>query len=84
LRLKQDTPVEVTWRDTESDPGWHPKEVLDAVEPPVCKTIGYYHCCRRVRGKVKWIVVKSSIDQKNQHGDYTVIPYGSIEKITRV
>lgn len=84
MKVKRDTLVEVTWRDTESDPGWHSQAELDVVEPPVCKTVGYYHGCKRVRGKVKWVVVKSSIDQKSQHGDYTVIPYGSIERMIRV
>lgn len=81
-KLKPGTVVEVTWWDTESDPSWRDVAAIDKIEPPLCRTVGYYHGCRREKGKVKWIILNHSVH--NSQADYTIIPYGCVKKIERI
>jgi len=82
MKLKPGTIVEVQWYDTESDPSWRHKEEIDKIEPPVCKTVGYYHGCRRERHKVMWIILNHSVH--NGQADYMIIPFGCVKRIQKI
>lgn len=83
MKLKPNELVEITWQDSETRPGWTVPADLDRVEPPTVRTSGYYHGCKRVKGKVKWVIVKHSIAEDGE-ADYTVIPFGCVVSMRRI
>jgi hypothetical protein len=81
--LPRHTIVEITWLDAESNPNWTSPDDIDQVEPPVVKTVGYYHGCKRKGDKVLWIILSHSRAGDRQ-ADYTVIPFGAVIKMEKI
>jgi len=66
--------VEVFWRDIVSDAEWHNAEVVEAVKPAMCRSMGYLR--RLDKDNVLLSHTLSGGD-----GDYTTIPRGCVVDI---
>ena len=69
--------VEIVWRDTVSDSSWQDDGEIEAAHPVICQTVGYL--VRETPG-----CVTLSHTRCDDSGDYTTIPCGCIDRITRL
>lgn len=83
-KLERGELVEIFWFDTESVPTWTNISELKNLRPPLCTTVGYYQECHKENKKIQWIIVAHNMHDGGQQCDYTVIPYGCIQRIEKI
>jgi hypothetical protein len=83
-KLTKGTIIEIYWFDALSEGGWQAIKDFDKLYPPLCKTIGYFQYCKKEKGKPLWMVVSHSLNDSANEADYTIIPYGMIQRIERI
>lgn len=83
-KLEPGALIEVYWWDILSVASWTGKDDIDKARPPLCRTCGYYYGCHKEGGKPLWIVVNHTVDDAAGEADYTLIPYGTIQRIERL
>jgi hypothetical protein len=82
-KIARDTLVEINWLDTCSVRDWTSPEGMDRATPIMAKTVGYYHGCKRIGGKVRWITIKHNLCSDG-NADFTVIPFGCVVKMEKI
>jgi hypothetical protein len=83
-KLIPGTIVEIYWWDIESSTKWSSKDEIDKLFPPSCRTVGYYYGCRKEKGRVKWIIINHSKHDATQEADYTLIPWGCVQRMEKI
>jgi hypothetical protein len=83
LKLKPNELVEIQWLDTTTTAEWTTPLEIDKATPVFAKTIGYYHGCKRIGKKVRWVTLKHNLCSDG-NADFTVIPFGCIVKMERI
>jgi hypothetical protein len=76
--------IEVFWWDVQTNPGWTGIDSFKDIMPPLCKTVGYYQECKKENGKIQWIIVSHNVHDADQQADYTVIPFGMIQRMVKI
>jgi hypothetical protein len=82
-KIPKDTICEISWLDTSTTADWTSPEDIDKATPVIVKTVGYYHGCKRIGGKVRWITLKHNLCSDG-NADFTTIVFGSIIKMERI
>ena len=83
MKVKRDTLVEVNWLDTATVAEWTDPADIDKATPVSVKSIGYYHGCKRIGKKVRWITIKHNLTSDGA-ADFTCIPYGCVTSMEKI
>ena len=82
-KIAKDTLVEIQWLDTSTTAEWTSPEDMDKATPVVVKSVGYYHGCKRIGKKVRWVTIKHNLCSDG-NADFTVIPFGCVVKMEKI
>ena len=82
-KLQRDELIEISWLDTSTTAEWTSPEEIDKATPVVVKSVGYYHGCKRIGKKVRWVTLKHNLCSGGE-ADFTVIVSGSIIKMEKI
>lgn len=83
-KLERGTAIRAYWWDTQTIPKWTNRDDLKNIQPPLCRTTGEYEECHKEKGKIKWIIISHNIHDSDQQCDFTIIPYGCIQRIEKI
>lgn len=78
MKLRRNDKIEIIWIDTYQVSAWMPVEKAEMMKAPVCRSLGYF------TNHDDDVLRMSDTCAEDNDRNCTIIPWGSIKKITKL